>query len=114
MMHHLDDFACSQQKDFACVQMKYKVRGTSMLIVLPNKGVKFQEFVKKFGAKEFQTILNSLKWKNVELGLPRFKVEADYKLIPVLQRNGIEANASDVNERAQCFFLSSLPICGIY
>src|ERR1051326_1895864 len=72
-MHQKGEFLYYESSDFQAVDLPYKGRQLSMLVVLPKKVDGYNQITKRFFEDE-----------TVILSLPRFKLETEINLKPVL------------------------------
>jgi serpin B len=70
------------------VALPYRARRLSMLIVLPDRG-RMKAIQRKLSAARVGRIAASLKRRQVDLWLPRFRVATRLKLKPILARLGM-------------------------
>ena len=77
-------------KGFQAVGIPYAGGKFSMYILLPDKGVNFDNWLEEIDKQDFSAILDAMK-KNVEvqLRLPKFDVEGDFLLNEVLYAMGV-------------------------
>ena len=85
LMHQKGDFLYCEGGDFQAVDLPYKGRQISMLVVLPKTvdGLASLE-ADWFANGSYRLVTKRLCDETVLLSLPRFKVEAEFKLKPVL------------------------------
>jgi serpin B len=88
LMHHWDDLDYMENKDYQAVELPYS-GPFSMLVVLPRR-------VDGCGALENQLtpelllgLLGQMERRNIELFLPRFKLESDLRLNDTLAKMGM-------------------------
>jgi serpin B len=90
MMRQKAGFRYTSQKDYACIELPYATAGFSMFVILPNEQVDFKPFVQQIDEQNFSAMINSLQKIEVSLQLPKFKMESDYGLVPMLQKCGVK------------------------
>ena len=85
MMHQRSGFLYYEGDDFQAVNLPYRGRQLSMLVVLPKKNDGLAALEKRWATQQsFRQVTNGLDPETVIVSLPRFKVEAEFKLKPVL------------------------------
>lgn len=79
---HLEDL------DAKILEMNYKTSDLktdySFVIILPNKRVDLSAFATNLRNYDFNQIIDKMGWKNVDVKIPKFKIEFDLKLNDVL------------------------------
>ncbi len=94
-----------QDMNLQAIQLFYKRKDISAIIILPND---IFEFVTNFSEKKLSAIISSFKRENVELSLPKFKIENSLKLNDVLQQLGMikafgGADFSEITKKSPIF-----------
>lgn len=85
MMHQKGGYLYYEEEDFQAVHLPYKGRQLAMLIVLPKKKDGLAALEKRWARPQtFRQVTDGLDPETVILSLPRFKIEAEFKLRPVL------------------------------
>ena len=74
------DFAENSDLDAKILKLPYKNRNVSMVIVLPNKRTGIKELEKKLLTKDLSTLTNHMRCVEVEVSLPKFKIETTIEL----------------------------------
>lgn len=74
----------------SALEMKYANSNFSMVFVLPNSVAGLPNVEQKFQNYEFTTIVNKLEPENIEVLIPKFKVEYEIKLNDALKNVCIE------------------------
>lgn len=74
--------------DYQAVSLPYKGWQTKMIVVLPDEG-KFASFESSLDAAKLDEILKGLSYSDVDLTLPKFKVESEFDLNQTLGSLGI-------------------------
>jgi serpin B len=77
--------------DFEAVDLPYGNAAYSMTVVLPNPGRSVEEVAASLQGSAWSTWMGQFGDAEVELALPRFKLEWERKLIPDLQALGMRA-----------------------
>ena len=85
MMHQRNDFAYTTGDGYKALSMNYEGRDFSMVVVLPDQG-RFEEIEKALDAG---MLSGDMHYGEVDLKLPRFKIEADYSLGEILAGMGM-------------------------
>jgi len=73
-----------------CVEMPYGNQAFSMVAILPDKNMKIDQLVDYLDNTKWQNIVNNLQEKNVQLKLPRFKIECDIPLNNPVKNVGMQ------------------------
>lgn len=76
--------------DYQVVGLPYLGGQSMMVILLPDEG-KFDQVEASLDEQELNTILNSLKNSDVELSMPKFKIESQFSLPETLAAMGMPA-----------------------
>ncbi len=95
MMHRKGEISYFKDRDFQAVSLPYEGKKQSMLIFLPNKGVDFERFRTKFKSDKWMQWLSLFQAKEVNLSLPRFKVQFSADLASTLKTIGMPEAFSD-------------------
>jgi serpin B len=82
--------AAVQGAGYAAVALPYQDDLLSMLFVVPDAGT-FATFESSLDVAKLNSIVASLAVQQVVLGLPRFRVETEAELVPMLQSLGMQA-----------------------
>jgi len=81
IMEQTTYFPYYADKDVRCVELPYGNRAFSMVIVLPENNMDIEQLIDYLDAEKWQNIVDNLEnWVNIQLKLPRFKVECDIPL----------------------------------
>lgn len=90
-MEQTHDFPYTTSQGIAIAEIPYGNKAYSMVIVLPDPGVSVMDVVSGFTLEKWDLWLSGLYTTEVNLRIPRFKVEFDSKetMIPVLTRMGM-------------------------
>jgi serpin B len=85
MMNQKGGFLYFEGNDFQAVNLPYQGRQLSMLIVLPRRNDGLAALEKRWANEQlFRRVTNGFDAKKVILSLPRFKIEAQFKLKEIL------------------------------
>lgn len=85
MMHQKGDFLYYENDDFQALDLPYKGRQVSMLVVLPRKETGLASLEATWSATgTYQQITRRIFDETVVVSLPRFKMEAEFRLKSVL------------------------------
>ncbi len=89
-MSRLADMQVEQQEHYTALGLNYRGGRYKMLVLLPNVGFSIDHVLKKMTAREMALLMCD-KNKNVKtlLHLPKFEMDTEQPLIPVLQQMGI-------------------------
>ncbi len=91
-------------KHFRFVSIPYQGNNKSFCILLPKKKYGIGKVEKKLKAEKLETIFTDAKMEEVNLSLPKFKMETSYDLVDPLKALGLKqvftnsANLSGINE----------------
>ncbi|NPA67756.1 MAG: serpin family protein [Chlorobi bacterium] len=75
---------------FKMVEIPYKGKRASMIIVLPEKSYDFSLFEKEFGYDDFKNLYEKSEYKNIKLAVPKFKTEYKTDLAETLYSAGMK------------------------
>ncbi|GHS95585.1 serine/threonine protein kinase [Synergistales bacterium] len=90
LMRVTDHFLYGSAPDVTFVKIGYRLRGLSMMILLPNKSSSVDALSKKLSYQLLSEWSESMKSKNVRLVIPKFKAELRYPLSDILQKLGMK------------------------
>jgi serpin B len=88
MMTQSGNFAYLQGDGFQAVSLPYKGNKLSMLILLPDQG-NFDQIKNEMSADQLSSLMNNLQNAEVDLSMPKFKVESSFGLKDVLSEMGM-------------------------
>jgi serpin B len=88
MMTQSGNFAYLQGDGFQAVSLPYKGNKLSMLILLPDQG-SFDQIKNELNADQFSSILNNLQNAEVDLSMPKYKIESSFGLKDALSEMGM-------------------------
>jgi serpin B len=85
MMHQQDSFLYFEGDDFQALHLPYKGRQLNLLVVLPGSKDGLASLEHRWATQNmFQQVANGLDPETVIVSIPRFKIEAEFKLKSVL------------------------------
>ncbi|CAN7995238.1 unnamed protein product [Ixodes hexagonus] len=73
------------------VVLPYSGHRYSMVILLPNERTGFSELKKALSVKELVDLPRKLELKEVKVRLPKFELNTEYDLVPVLKKLGLKS-----------------------
>ncbi len=110
MMHQKEDFKYTHYEGCGYLEMPYGNNAFSMIVMLPDDNTAIGDVIKNLNGTKWNDIVNQIRTANVNLKLPRFKLEAEYNLeVKVLPEIGIkkafnrEADFSKINKDGGIF-----------
>jgi serpin B len=96
MMNRKGYFNYTQNNEMQVLEKPYLGSILSMMIFLPNPPESMADLEKSLTAEKLQKISGAMRNREVEVYLPRFKLETNYDMIPSLRSLGIN-NAFNAN-----------------
>ena len=91
LMHRRAEFSYAETADYQAVELPYKGKDTAMLVWLSRKAENFADLEAKFSATVIADTVKALRpGTDVELTLPKFKVETEYSLAEPLIALGMK------------------------
>ena len=96
MMRQMKSFGYSDGDSYQAVQLPYDGNELSMVILLPELN-QFKTFEASLTGQKINQIIQSLKSNQVELAMPKFKIEAEFGLNGALKQLGMQ-DAFDPNK----------------
>lgn len=94
MMQQKADFVLSHGEGYSALRLPYGDGPFNMTVILPSEASSNDELINNLGGIWEELIKDSHKVE-VNVSLPRFKLECDYELIPALQSLGMKLAFSD-------------------
>jgi len=88
MMTQTESFGYSEGEGYQAVELPYDGRELSMVILLPNNG-EFDDFEGTLDADIVDAITNDLKYRKVQLTMPKFEFESEFSLVNTLAAMGM-------------------------
>lgn len=98
-----DNFKYAQFDGCQAIELPYSGDDLSMVVLLPKIESSLRQMLQSLNMKELDTQLRALKNQQVELWLPKFKLETSYELKDVLMQMGMNApfNRADFSKMTQ-------------
>lgn len=97
MMHRTGDFKYLDGGEFQALELAYRGDDLSMVVLLPKKVDGLDDFEKSLTAAKLAGWLEKLKWTEVALALPKFRMTREFQLKDVLSAMGMSAAFSPDN-----------------
>jgi serpin B len=95
------------------VELPYKDKGFSMLILLPKNAADFAKWEEEMTAEELKTLRGALKFEKTNLWMPRFTVECSVPLNDTMKQLGMptafsreNADFTNINEKKELYISS--------
>ena len=95
MMYQKDTFGYTSDALAQYLDMPYGNKAFSMTVVLPKAGVTTQDVLTQLTAQNWESSLAAMRQRQVDVYLPRFKVENTFSLIEVLETMGMPVEFTD-------------------
>ena len=95
MMNQKDTFDYAVDELAQYVDMPYGNKAFSMTVILPNEGKTTQDVLSQLTANKWNETLDKMSSREVQLYMPRFKVENKFKLNDALKTMGMPIAFSD-------------------
>jgi serine protease inhibitor len=95
LMHHYDEVKYVEEGDFQAVELPYGKGEVSIVILLPGEPQGCGKLEDRLTPAFLSGALRRMKKEKVEIFLPRFKLESNFALKPVLARMGMSDALSD-------------------
>jgi serpin B len=89
LMHQTESFGYSEGDNYQAVQLPYDGNELSMVVILP-KLDQFKAFETGISGEKITQIIKSLQGAEVELTLPKFKIESEFGLNKALKDLGMK------------------------
>jgi serine protease inhibitor len=90
MMHRKGDYRMFENDDLQMLELPYKGKDLSMLVLLPRKTAGLGELEKHLSAATFDEFIKNLRDRHeVDVAFPKFKIDVDQPLTNVLQEMGM-------------------------
>lgn len=90
MMYQKGDFRFAADADTQALEMPYKGGDLSMLVLLPKEKNAISKLEQTLTPEKLNGLIAKLRKTTVEVSFPKFKVEADYNLIPPFKKLGMK------------------------
>ena len=81
MMHLREYFDFGVSEDFSGVELPYGDGGFSMYMILPDEGIEIDEMIEGMDERTWKDFIDSLTEKDIDLYMPRFKMEYGVKML---------------------------------
>jgi serpin B len=88
MMHQTEYADYTEGDGYQAVELLYKNRTLSMVVILPEQG-QFEKFENTLQYAQLKEIINNLKSRQVILSMPKFKFDSEFDLKPTLSKMGM-------------------------
>ena len=95
MMNQKTTYAYHATEQAQIIDLPYSNRSFSMTIILPKEGINIDQFAAELTQQQWDTFVNSLDSTEVDLSMPKFKVEYEKTLNDELSAMGMEIAFSD-------------------
>lgn len=79
-----------EDESFKAIELSYKGRMVSMVIVLPNKKGNMKAFEKQLNILNYNSKLKEMQYETVQLSMPKFSFSSNYNLTGNLKQLGIK------------------------
>ena len=89
LMHHLDKVLYMETSDFQAVELPYSSNEFSMVILLPRQVAGYGQLENRLSPIFLNRTLSQMKAQEVEIFLPRFKLESAFDLNAALAKMGM-------------------------
>jgi len=90
MMRQTKRFDYYEDKECQAIRLPYKGHKFSMYVFLPSQESNLKNFISSFSLKKFDEIIDNATNENVELSLPKFKIEYEELLNNTLSDMGMK------------------------
>ena len=118
MMYRKGNFRYGQNNEIQILEKPYLDNYLSMVILLPREPGDLPELEKSLTAEKFKELSHLLMRLEVEVYLPRFKMDANYDMIPSLKSMGMktafDSKASDftgITAKSEPLWLNAVVHC---
>ncbi len=91
LMYAKDQYKYAEFSGYQAIELPYSGDDLSMLVLLPKKGSSINQMLKALDAQELDKNVRALQSQEVQLWLPKFKLETSYELKDVLMQMGMSA-----------------------
>ncbi|MCQ2817586.1 MAG: serpin family protein [archaeon] len=83
------EFYYYSNKDLEMIKLPYKDSEFSMFILMPDKKINIEGFLKGFNVSQFNTLRKKMKLRKVDLSIPKFEISFDVLLQDYFKKMGI-------------------------
>ena len=88
MMRQSESLLFTEGDGFQALTLPYEVNEISMVILLPAKS-QFENFESSLSAAQVASLIKNLSYKQIDLYMPRFKFDSEFKLSSTLSEMGM-------------------------
>jgi len=88
MMHINEGFGYLAEDGFQAIELPYVGGDVSMVVLLPDEG-QFEAFEAGLNAAQLDSIMTQMGYEQINLALPKFKIESEFGLGDALQAMGM-------------------------
>jgi serpin B len=88
MMHQTDYFDYAEGDGYQAIELLYRTRELSMIILLPEEG-NFQKFENSLQYLQLKEIVDNLEYRQVILSMPKFNFDSEFDLTQTLSEMGM-------------------------
>lgn len=89
LMRRKGTYAYAELEGWQALELPYKGKRLSMLVLLPSSGIALEEIEKKLESRVLENISEVLTDHEVDVTFPKFEIRTDYRLNEYLKRAGI-------------------------
>ncbi|KAF2894162.1 hypothetical protein ILUMI_12016 [Ignelater luminosus] len=117
MMHNTSDYRyrIDEELDANIVELPYKNKNVSMVVILPNAIDGITKLEEKLMNVDLTTLTQNMRYDEVQLSLPKFKMETTMDLKPILEEMGLgtifdrsNADFSEIAETDEQLYVSKV------
>jgi serpin B len=115
LMRQTDDFKYTENKDFQAVELSYSGDELSMVVLLPRQFDALGQLENQLSPPFLARLLAQMKRQEVEIFLPRFKLESSFELNDMLAKMGMpdafvwpKADFSGINGNRHDLYISGV------
>lgn len=104
-----EEFKFYDDEEIQVVFLKYKKESLNAIIILPNKEINLDDYIKNFTKEKFGEIILNAKETKIVLNLPKFEINYETELKPYLKNLGINqafnlnANFTGISQEKNIF-----------
>lgn len=88
MMHQTENFDYAEGDGYQAVELLYRNRQLSMVILLPEQG-QFQKYENSLQYSQLKEIIDKLEYRQVILSMPKFDFDSEFNLKQTLAKMGM-------------------------
>jgi serpin B len=115
MMNHTGSFGYSELPDLQVLEMWYKGGELAMVVLLPSKQTRFEDFEQSLTLERLDQWIGSLRPRKVEVHFPKYKMTSEFQLPDVLKKLGMvdafsmqDADFSGMTSDKDLFFIQEV------